>query len=220
MNLYLGFQVWDAVGWVGQALFFIRMLHQWIVSERAGKSLLPTAFWWYSVVATLFLIVYQLHRQDPVFLAGFLVNGAIYVRNLVLTYRPRPPKLRTRAPWIALFVGLLAFTGVLVMSLAGTQKVVRFEADPIWLGVGFLAQSLWSSRFVIQWMASEKAGQSVLPASFFRVSIAGAIGLFAYAVHQVDWVMMAAYLLNPIPYVRNLMLLSRQREAESAAEAQ
>ena len=78
---------------------------------------------------------------------------------------------------------------------------------------GFTAQSIWSSRFILQWYASEKAGRSVLPASFFYVSTVGAVLLLIYAVYRVDWVFMAAYALNPIPYARNLILLRREARA-------
>ena len=50
-----------------------------------------------------------------------------------------------------------------------------------------------------------------MPASFFYVSTLGAVLLFAYAVYRLDWVMMAAFVLNPIPYIRNLMLIRRNR---------
>ena len=56
----------------------------------------------------------------------------------------------------------------------------------------------------MQWYVSEKQGRSVLPPAFFWISIGGAALLFAYAVYRVDWVMMAAFAFNPIPYVRNL----------------
>ena len=223
MNLFLALQVWDLVGWAAQALFFVRVYHQWLLSEKAGRSLVPTAYWWYSVVATLCLIIYQVHRKDPVFLAGALINGSIYVRNLVLTYRPREKQPTRVAPWGAMLAGGAIFGGLIWLSVSKSDEIgsiVSFEGtSPYWLAFGFLAQGVWSSRFVVQWIASERAGASIMPASFFRISIVGAIGLFTYAVYRVDWVMMAAYLLNPIPFVRNLMLLKKQRLA-AEAEAQ
>ena len=172
MNLVLAFQTWDLFGWAAQVLFFVRVYHQWLLSERAGRSLVPTAFWWYSVVATLLLAVYVIHRKDPVFLAGALINGSIYVRNLMLTYRsPAAKKQRTGPPWGALIAGLLIFSGLVWLS---SSRVDAFGAivdvggaHPLWLAFGFLAQAVWSSRFVVQWIASERAGTSILPASFF-----------------------------------------------------
>ena len=94
-------------------------------------------------------------------------------------------------------------------AVGPNHGLVQYERGTLWLVIGFAGQALWSGRFVVQWYESEKKGVSHLPASFFRLSIAGAVLLFAYAVSQKDWVNMAAYALNPIPYARNLVLLRR-----------
>ena len=210
--VFLAFQVWDAVGWLGQALFTGRVLLQWIASERAGRSVVPKSFWWISLWGSLALLVYVGHRQDPVFLAGVSINTAIYARNLRLVYRAEDPKRVARNPWIpvASGLGLAAVAGFTLHQLDAT--VVTFD-QPWWgLALGFTAQTIWSSRFILQWYASERQGRSVLPASFFYVSTLGAVLLFGYAVYRVDWVMMAAYVLNPVPYVRNLVLIRRSRQ--------
>ena len=211
--LILGFQVWDAVGWLGQALFTMRVLVQWTASERQGRSVVPQAFWWLSLLGSLALVVYTVHRRDPVFLAGVSINTAIYVRNLYLVYRPQALPPAKRNPWTAVGIGLgLCVAVAFVLYRAGTQ-IVSFDQPLPWLVLGFTAQSIWSSRFILQWYASEKAGRSVLPASFFYVSTVGAVLLLIYAVYRVDWVFMAAYALNPIPYARNLILLRREARA-------
>ena len=211
--LVLAFQVWDAVGWLGQVLFTGRVLLQWLASERAGRSVVPDSFWWISLAGSLALLVYVGHRKDPVFLAGVSINTAIYARNLMLVQRGRERASGARNPWIpvASGLGLAAIAGFTLHQFDAT--VVAFD-QPWWaLTLGFSAQTIWSGRFILQWYASERAGRSVLPASFFYVSTLGAILLFAYAVYRVDWVMMAAYVLNPIPYVRNLILIRRNRQA-------
>ena len=212
----LGFQVGDAIGWVGQALFTLRVLVQWVASERAGRSVVPHSFWWMSLVGSLALLVYVVHRQDPVFLAGVSINTAIYVRNLVLVYRAPRARLQARSPWLPVGLGLGIATGLALVLWQAGEKIVSFDLGPAVLALGFTAQAVWSSRFIIQWYASERAGKSVLPAAFFYVSTLGAVLLFSYAVVRTDWVMMAAFALNPIPYVRNLILLRRAR-ADAAA---
>jgi lipid-A-disaccharide synthase-like uncharacterized protein len=212
--LPLAFQVWDAVGWLGQALFTARMLHQWLASEAAGRSVLPAGFWWLSLAGSVALLVYQFHRRDPVFLAGVGVNTAIAVRNLLLVHRPAPAGGRRANP---LSVALLGLGGVALLAFVVDAQVerdaVRFDLPAFWLAWGFTAQAVWSGRFVLQWSVSERLGRSVLPASFFWISTVGALMLLAYAVYRLDWVMMAAYALNPVPYVRNLVLIRRQRRA-------
>ena len=74
--------VWLAVGLVGQGFFFSRFLVQWIASERAGRSVMPMAFWYLSLVGGLTLFAYALHLGDPVFILGQSCGAVIYLRNL------------------------------------------------------------------------------------------------------------------------------------------
>ena len=79
-----GGHIWIIVGIIGQVLFFIRFFVQWLASERAGKSVMPMAFWYFSILGGLILFAYALWRQDPVFILGQSVGIVIYSRNLFL----------------------------------------------------------------------------------------------------------------------------------------
>ena len=81
--------LWLVFGLLGNALFFARFLIQWIASERAGRSYVPIAFWHLSIIGSLVLLAYAIHRRDPVFTLAFLPNWVVYVRNLVLIRRHR-----------------------------------------------------------------------------------------------------------------------------------
>lgn len=81
----------------------------------------------------------------------------------------------------------------------------------IWFAIGFLGQAFFFSRFLVQWIASERAGRSVVPMSFWYLSFGGGIVLFAYAVHLGDPVFIIGQSTGAIIYLRNLYL--RQREA-------
>ncbi len=228
--LMLAFQVWDVFGWAGQAVFTWRTLEQWISSERAKRSVAPTSsFWIWSLTGIVLLLVYQIYRRDPVFVLGSLVNGAIYARNLWMARRPASPVRRLRGRFSAwpVALGLAVFVFVAIEALGPDHGLIRFDLPFLWLAVGFVGQLFWSGRFVIQWYESERRGQSVLPASFFWVSLVGAALLFAYAAHvdphhERDWVHMAAYGPNFIPYVRNLILMRRagRADAKSASTAE
>jgi len=76
--------IWLGVGFLGQALFSARFIVQWIKSERAKKSVLPVAFWYFSICGGITLLAYALYREDPVFIAGQLTGLLIYFRNLYL----------------------------------------------------------------------------------------------------------------------------------------
>ncbi len=78
---------WLAFGLIGQAAFFSRFLIQWIASERAGESIIPMAFWYLSLVGSLILLVYAIHRKEAVFLLAYLPNAAVYLRNIHLVRR-------------------------------------------------------------------------------------------------------------------------------------
>lgn len=81
--------LWIAIGFLGQALFTSRFLVQWIVSERRGESVIPLAFWWFSILGGLTLLSYALWRQDPVFILGQATGLVVYTRNLILIARKR-----------------------------------------------------------------------------------------------------------------------------------
>ena len=76
------FDAWVILGFVAQALFTMRFVVQWIASERARKSVMPVAFWFFSIGGGALLLVYALYRKDPVFIAGQALGLVVYVRNL------------------------------------------------------------------------------------------------------------------------------------------
>lgn len=74
--------IWIMIGFVGQALFFGRFFVQWLASEKVQRSVIPNAFWYFSIGGGLTLLVYALYRQDPVFIMGQSTGLLIYMRNL------------------------------------------------------------------------------------------------------------------------------------------
>lgn len=77
---------WVMVGLAGQMLFTARFLVQWIASERSRRSVVPLAFWYFSMGGGLVLFSYALYRRDPVFILGQGMGLFIYSRNLWLIY--------------------------------------------------------------------------------------------------------------------------------------
>src|ERR1700751_1788212 len=76
------FDAWVILGFVAQAFFTMRFLVQWIASERARKSVVPVAFWFFSIGGGVLLLIYALYRRDPVFIAGQALGLLGYIRNL------------------------------------------------------------------------------------------------------------------------------------------
>jgi len=81
--------MWIVFGLVGQACFFMRFFVQWVASERAGRSIVPLAFWFFSIGGAAILLTYALYRKDIVFILGQSVGIFIYSRNLYLIRRER-----------------------------------------------------------------------------------------------------------------------------------
>jgi lipid-A-disaccharide synthase-like uncharacterized protein len=80
---------WVVLGIIAQLLFTARFVVQWIASERAGHSVIPLAFWVFSIFGGLLLLVYALYRKDAVFIAGQAFGVFVYGRNLYFVMRDR-----------------------------------------------------------------------------------------------------------------------------------
>lgn len=193
----------QVVGWAGNACFFSRFLVQWLVSERARKSVAPPLFWWISLAGTVLLGIYAGTLRNYVLLGGYGINGLIYARNLALG-NARTRRLGPRA-----LVPLAVVALSLLVAAAVWERLHRAEASLGWILVALAGQTCWSSRFVVQWWASERALQSHFPRSFWWLSLAGNPLLLAFALHLGDPVLIWGYVPGMIVQVRNLMLGSR-----------
>jgi len=83
------FDWWVILGFVAQIMFTGRFLVQWIESEKTGHSVIPIAFWFFSIAGGLLLLLYALYRRDPVFIAGQAFGVFVYLRNLQFVLRDR-----------------------------------------------------------------------------------------------------------------------------------
>ncbi len=84
-----------------------------------------------------------------------------------------------------------------------------------WLTVGFGGQILFGSRFFVQWIISERRGKSVVPRVFWYLSIGGSVLLFSYATYRIDPVFMVGQAGGLFIYVRNLVLLDKEKRETS-----
>jgi lipid-A-disaccharide synthase-like uncharacterized protein len=80
---------WALIGWVGQLLFTSRFVVQWIASERRRESIIPISFWYLSIAGSLLLTIYGFYVKQPVYIAGYMFNSIVYVRNLRLIHQRR-----------------------------------------------------------------------------------------------------------------------------------
>ncbi|ADZ70428.1 lipid-A-disaccharide synthase N-terminal domain-containing protein [Polymorphum gilvum] len=83
------FNFWIVLGFIAQAMFMMRFVIQWIASERVGRSIVPVAFWFFSIAGGVLLLIYSIQRQDPVFIAGQALGLLIYFRNVWLIVKEK-----------------------------------------------------------------------------------------------------------------------------------
>ena len=82
-----------------------------------------------------------------------------------------------------------------------------------WVIIGFIGQAFFGARFIIQWIVSEKRGESTIPLAFWYCSIGGSIILLTYAIHREDPVFIVGQSLGSIIYIRNLILIDKKKKA-------
>ncbi len=87
-----------AIGFAGQALFFMRFLVQWIASEKQKKSVLPDLFWYFSLSGGAILLIYSILRLDPVFMIGQGLGLVIYSRNIFFIRKAKKQENGANAP--------------------------------------------------------------------------------------------------------------------------
>jgi len=78
--------IWVTVGLGGQVMFSVRMLVQWLASEKSRRSVVPVAFWWFSLMGALMMMVYFTWRKDIIGVLGQVTGLAVYLRNLYMIY--------------------------------------------------------------------------------------------------------------------------------------
>jgi lipid-A-disaccharide synthase-like uncharacterized protein len=81
--------LWLGAGLIGQSMFSLRFIVQWWTSERQRRSVVPVAFWYFSLAGGALLLAYAIYRTDPVFMIGQGVGLGVYARNLHLIFRAR-----------------------------------------------------------------------------------------------------------------------------------
>ncbi|KAB0488672.1 Uncharacterized N-terminal domain of lipid-A-disaccharide synthase [Pseudomonas reinekei] len=84
--------LWLMVGFAGQIAFTGRFVLQWLYSEYKKRSVIPTSFWYLSIVGSTLLFAYAIYRQDPVFIAGQAFGSIVYLRNLQLIKKSKDLK--------------------------------------------------------------------------------------------------------------------------------
>lgn len=194
------------VGFAAQLLFMSRMIVQWIRSEKAGQSLSPTLFWEMSILGALLFFLYGILREDFAILFGQTIVYFIYLRNLYFK------KFWSRLHFIIRSIFILipfALSGYLLStSPASWHNLITNSSIPDWLILwGSFGQLVFTLRFVVQWLESEKQNESILSITFWIISLIGSMMILSYGILRKDPVLILGQLFGSALYLRNLMLI-------------
>lgn len=97
--------------------------------------------------------------------------------------------------------------------------MMDWSDNPAWLVFGLLGNAAFGSRFLLQWLASERRGESFVPVAFWYLSIVGSLILLIYAIHLENVVFTLAYLPNAFVYYRNLSLIRKKAQQGDQSDA-
>ncbi len=210
-----------ALGFLAQGLFSVRILVQWIMSERARKVVSPTIFWIISLIASYIFFIYGWLRDDFSIMLGQVIAYYVYIWNL----GAKGVWKSIRNGWSHLLVSVLLLTpvvGVSLMAGHAPDLIARlFENTeiPLWLILfGSSGQVIFSFRFIYQLIYSSRRGESILPAGFWIISLTGSAIIVTYGIIRLDPVIILGQGIGFISYSRNLILWRKNnRESRSSA---
>lgn len=212
------------LGFLSSLAFGARFIIQWLQSEKAQKSLVPRSFWLLSLAGNLLLMLHSFIQIQFHICLVQVCNAIISWRNLDLMQTERPAvSFKT--------VCFLLMGSVLATSLAFAAQDWWLMHDGTWFRIptapwqtssnpalsffwhifGTIGYLLFSSRFWVQWWYTEKAHASQLPVSFWWLSLIGALFSIAYFLRMGDSVNLIGPLVGLIPYLRNLMLIHKNK---------
>lgn len=200
------------IGWLGNCFYFSRFAVQWLASEKAGRSVAPRSFWWLSLLGAACLIAYTLEQGEPVLLFGFLVTVGVYGRNLWVSR----PGYRGKGLSPIATVAIAVPVWLVALWIEFHRGGGRLPDSPLWMFVAIGGQSLWTSRFIVQWWLTERRGYSHFPLAFWWISLGGNGLLLAYACSLGDPVWIAGLVPGPLIQTRNLVLSYRAARGGAA----
>jgi lipid-A-disaccharide synthase-like uncharacterized protein len=214
------------LGFLSALLFGARFIIQWLQSEKAYKSIVPRSFWVLSLLGNLLLMLHSFIQIQVHVCMVQACNAVISWRNLNLMQSKKPAVAFTTV--LVFLIGSILLTALAFASqsaffsweggwfripIAPWQTTANSSVPFFWHALGALGYLLFSSRFWIQWWLAERSHASYLPVSFWWLSLGGALLSILYFVRIGDSVNLIGPLLGLVPYIRNLMLMQKTKEA-------
>lgn len=193
------------VGLLSQACFSARILVQWVLSERSHRVVSPTIYWVLSLGGSALMFYYGILRQDFSIIVGQFLSFYIYIANL--HYKGiwgGVPKIVRRMLYAVPLIAVW-FTASDICSF--TARFLHNSDVPLWLLLmGTVGQVVFSCRFIWQIAYSIRHHASLLPISFWVISLIGSAIILVYALIRLDWVLMLGQAFGLVAYVRNVFI--------------
>jgi len=197
-----------SIGLIAQLLFSLRLLVQWLFSEKENKVVTPILFWIVSLIASFLFFIYGYLRNDFVIMLGQFITYYIYIRNLQLQNQWNRLQKGIK-------IGIINFPLIvlLITFLKGEfdfSQLFNRNFIPFWLlALGIVSQLIFTLRFIFQWIISEKNKFSQLPNTFWIISTVGSVIILIYSIFRKDPILFIGHTFGIIIYCRNLMILKK-----------
>lgn len=193
------------LGFLAQALFFIRTITQWFKSEQEGAVISPVIYWQISLLASILMLTYGILRNDFAIVMGQFIVYLVYIRNLQL--KNAWGKMYWIARSLAIFIPLSYLGWLIFADSHNFKSILKNENVSLLLMIwGTAGQIIFTSRFIYQWIYSENRKDSVLPLGFWIISTVGSLMIFTYSIPRMDPVLFAAHSFGFFIYTRNILL--------------
>lgn len=213
------------LGYFASLAFGGRFLFQWLTSEIQQKSVVTRIFWQLSLIGNVLLLVHSFIQVQFHVCAIQACNTVISWRNLNLM-GPSSQQIRFHTVLILILIAILfTFFAFSLQGALGGDGISNWfrlpvfngqnnppqSISPLWHLIGVIGLILFSSRFWIQWWCAEKHKSSYLGPAFWWLSLLGGTLSLIYFVQIDDPVNILGPAVGMIPYIRNLMLIQKQR---------
>ena len=197
-----------SIGLIAQLLFSLRLLVQWLFSEKENKVVTPILFWIVSLIASFLFFIYGYLRNDFVIMLGQFITYYIYIRNLQLQNQWN--RLQKGIQIVFINFPLIVLLITFLRGEFDFSQLFNQDFIPIWLlALGIVSQLIFTLRFIFQWIISEKNKFSQLPNTFWILSIVGSVLILIYSIFRKDPILFIGHAFGIIIYCRNLMILKK-----------
>ena len=197
-----------SIGLTAQLLFSLRLLIQWLFSEKENKVVAPTFFWIVSLIASILFFMYGYLRNDFAIMLGQFITYYIYIRNLQLQNQWN--RLQKGIQIVFINFPLIVLLITFLRGEFDFSQLFNQDFIPIWLlALGIVSQLIFTLRFIFQWIISEKNKLSQLPSTFWILSTVGSVIILIYSIFRKDPILFIGHTFGIIIYCRNLMILKK-----------